>query len=128
MTRGIDDIDMPVLPLDRRVLRQDRYTALAFQVIRVHDAFGHRRPFVQRTRLLEQAIDQRCLSMIDMRNDRDIADFLGWEHVGVVPERWRIIAAKRIAVSHFRPVPTVRTLPGRKAHSLRAVPRQHLWN
>jgi len=31
--------------------------------------------------------------MVDMRDDRDVAYFLGGKHDRVVPERWRIISA-----------------------------------
>jgi len=53
MPGRINDIDTIVLPLDRRVLGQNRDAALAFQIIRIHHALGHSGPITQGSRLLQ---------------------------------------------------------------------------
>ena len=92
MARGIDDVDTVVAPANRRVLGQDRYAALAFEVIGIHDPFGHNGALVQCPGLLQQAINQGRLAMVNMRNDRDIAYSIGGEHCLGRNGRSRIIS------------------------------------
>ena len=71
--RGIDDIDAIVVPRDRSVLREDRDPAFALLIVRIHDPLCARVLPVQCAGLLEQAIDQRSFSMVNVGNDGDIA-------------------------------------------------------
>ena len=91
MPRRIDDVDTPVLPVDGGVLRQDRDASLALEIVRIHHALRHGRPLVERAGLLQQPVDEGRLAVVDMRDDRDVANFLGREHGVAAPKRGRII-------------------------------------
>ena len=81
VTRGVDDVDTGVLPLDRGDLGEDGDAALALDVVGVHGAFGHALVFAELAGLLQQAIHQRGLAMVNVRDDRDVAQDLS--HQGV---------------------------------------------
>jgi len=72
MARGIDDIDPIAVPADRGVLRENRDAPLPLQIVRVENPVRHRGAGIERTRLLEQLVDERRLAVIDMRDDRDV--------------------------------------------------------
>ena len=74
VARRIDDVDARALVLDRAVLREDRDAALALDVVRVHDAFADALVGCKGTGLLQQAVDERGLAVIDVRDDGDVAD------------------------------------------------------
>ena len=73
---GVDDVDAGVLPLDRGDLGEDGDAALALDVVGVHGAFGHALVFAELAGLLQQAIHQRGLAMVNVRDDRDVAQDL----------------------------------------------------
>ena len=75
MARRIDDVDAVVTPGDGRVLGQDGDATLLFLVVGIHDAFGQHGAFAEGAGLLEQTVDQGGLAMVDMGDDRDIAQF-----------------------------------------------------
>ena len=54
-------------------LGEDGDAALALQVVGIHGALGHPLVLAERAGLLQQAIDQRRLAVIDMGDDREIA-------------------------------------------------------
>jgi hypothetical protein len=81
MPRCIDDIDAVVIPVDGCVLRKDSDTAFALQIIGIHDSIGHCCPWSESPGLLQHLIDQRGLAMVDMRDDRDIAEFGNIRHL-----------------------------------------------
>ena len=58
----------------RRVLGQNGDPAFAFQRERVHHPLDHRRIVAERAALAEQRIDQRRLAVIDVRDDRHVAN------------------------------------------------------
>jgi hypothetical protein len=71
---GVSTILMRVfLPHDRGRLGEDRDAALALQVVRVHRAFGDALVLAERAGLLQQAVDQRGLAVVDVGDDRDVA-------------------------------------------------------
>jgi len=78
VARRIDDIDPHRMvlgsPLDRGAFGQDRDAALALQLARIEGAFGDLLIGAKRAALPQELIDERRLSMIDMRDDRDITD------------------------------------------------------
>ena len=74
MAGGVDNINMRAVPFDRRALGQNRNSTLALQVIGVHGALFHGLVLANRTRLLKELVDERRLAMVDMGDDRDIAD------------------------------------------------------
>ena len=73
MAGRVDDVDVRALVVDRTVLREDRDAALALEVVRVHDALGHVLVLAERSGLREQLVDQGGLAVIDVRDDRDVA-------------------------------------------------------
>ncbi len=62
------------MPLDRGRLGKNGDSPLALEVVRIHGALGHLLVFAERAALLQQAIDQCGLAMIDVRDDRDVTD------------------------------------------------------
>src|ERR1017187_9941657 len=74
VARRIDDIDAGPAVLDRAVLRQDRDTALTLDVIGVHDALADFLVRREGAGLLEQAVHQRGLAVVDVGDDGDVAD------------------------------------------------------
>ena len=71
---SIDDIDAGAAVLDRAVLGEDGDAALALDVVGVHDALADLLVGGEGARLLEQAVHQRGLAVIDMGDDGDVAD------------------------------------------------------
>ena len=60
--------------MDRRVLGQDGDAALAFQLVRVHDALGDGLVGAEGAGLAQHGIDQGGLAMVDVGDDGDVAD------------------------------------------------------
>ena len=69
----IDDVDAGVLPDQRGRLGQDGDAALALQVVGIQRALGHALVLAERAGLLQQAVDQRGLAVVDVGDDGDIA-------------------------------------------------------
>src|SRR5262249_25141425 len=65
--------DAGVLPLHRRRLGENGDAALALQIVGVHRALGNPLVFAERAGLLQQAVDQRGLAMVDVGDDGDVA-------------------------------------------------------
>ena len=74
MARRIDDIDGHALVPDRGVLREDRDALLTLEVVGVHDQRPHLLVLAERVALLQQGVDQGGLAVIDVRDDRHVAD------------------------------------------------------
>ena len=70
----VDDVDLRPAIHDRGVLRHDRDAALALERVRVHDALGHLLVVTEDVALPEHGVDQRRLPVVDVRDDRDVAD------------------------------------------------------
>ena len=81
---GVDDIDAVTVPVDRGILRQDGDTAFLFLIVAVHHPLGGDRAFAEGTRLLQQAIDESGLAVIDVCDDGDIAEVFNG-HSEVLP-------------------------------------------
>ena len=73
----IDDVDAGVLPLHRGGLGQDGDAALALQIVGIHRALGHALVVAEGAGLLQQAVDQRGLAVVDVGDDGDVAKFHG---------------------------------------------------
>ena len=74
VARGVDDVDPGILPDNAGALRQNRNAPFTFLVIRIHRALRHLLVGAKSTGLMQKAIDQGRLAMIDMRDNRDVAD------------------------------------------------------
>jgi hypothetical protein len=73
----IDDVDAVITPGDRGILGQDGNAALALQHVAVHGTLGNHLMLAEGTGLLEQLINERGLAVIDVGDDRDVADVHG---------------------------------------------------
>jgi hypothetical protein len=73
----IDDVDPHAVPGHGGALRQDRDAALALEIVRVERALGDHLAGAERAGLLEQAVDQRGLAVVDVGDDRDVTDLHG---------------------------------------------------
>ncbi len=73
VTGRIDDIDARVPPDDRSCLGEDGNAAFLFQFVGIECALGHALIFAHRAGLAQQLVDQCRLAMIDMGDDRHIA-------------------------------------------------------
>ena len=87
MAGRVHDIQAHALPFHRGAFGQDGDAALAFLVVGIHGALGHVLVFAHRARLFEQLVHQGGLAVVDMRDDRDIADFHGIKSLSV----WRAL-------------------------------------
>ena len=79
VARGIDDIDALAVPLDAGALCKDRDPAFFFQVVRIHRAFFHALVFAEGAGLAEKLIDKSGLAMVDVGDDRHVAQVAGHE-------------------------------------------------
>ena len=80
VARGVDDVDLDAVVHDGRVLRENRDAALALDIARVHDAFSHLLIRAEYMALLQHGIDQRRLAVVDVCNNRDIAELIISHH------------------------------------------------
>ena len=73
MTRRVDQVELVALPVDPHVLGLDRDTALALEIHRVEVLLAHVTR-VDGAGDFEDAIGQRRLAMVDVSDDREVAD------------------------------------------------------
>ena len=76
VARRVDDVDARPLPRDGGELGEDGDAALALEIVRVHRAVGDDLAGAELSRLPQEAVDERRLAVIDVRDDRDVADVL----------------------------------------------------
>jgi hypothetical protein len=74
---SVHDVDFDVAPAHGGVLRKDRDAAFPLERVRVHHALGHQLVGAKHPRLAEHLVHERRLPMIDVRDDRDIAELQG---------------------------------------------------
>ena len=86
MTRGVDDVDVRVPVFDRAVLGDNRDPPLALEVIAVHYPLGDVLVRCERAGLDKQLVDQRGLAVVDVGDDRDVAEVAGGGHGAVRDE------------------------------------------
>ena len=73
MARGVDDVDLDVLVVNGDVLGQDGDTALALLIVGVQNALLHFLVLTEHVGRPQQAVDQRGLTMVDVRDDGNVA-------------------------------------------------------
>ena len=71
---SIHDIHMVILPAESGVLGADGDAFFFFQVHRVHHALIRFLVGAEGSRLLEKLIHERCLAVIDVGDDGDVAN------------------------------------------------------
>ena len=74
MSGRVDDVDLHSAVLDRRILGEDRDSALALEREGVHYPVHHLLVHAKDPALVEHGIDERGLAVIDVRDDGDVAD------------------------------------------------------
>src|SRR5580693_7184520 len=74
---GVDDIDAGVLPDQRGRLGQDGDAPFALQIVGIERALGHPLVLAERAGLLQQAVDQGGLAVVDVGDNGDIAQIHG---------------------------------------------------
>src|SRR5438128_444041 len=74
VARGIDDVDVDSVPDDGRVLRGDGDAGLPPEREGVEDPVGNLLADAEDPRLAQHAVDQRRLPMVDVGDDRNVAD------------------------------------------------------
>ena len=74
VARGVDDVDLGVLPPYGGVLGEDGDPALALQRVGIHHALGDDLVVPEGASLPEQLVDERGLAMIDVCDDGDITN------------------------------------------------------
>ena len=70
---GVDDVDARVLPLHRSGLGENGDAALALEVVGVHRALDLALVVAIDAGLLQQAIDESGLAMVDVSDDGDVS-------------------------------------------------------
>jgi len=70
----VDDVDARVFPVHRRAFCENGDAAFALEIIRIHRALGNFLVFAERAGLGEELIDEGRFAVVDVRDDRDIAD------------------------------------------------------
>ena len=76
VARGVDNVDLDALVVYRSIFCQDSDAALALDVARVHDAFFDHLVFAECARLLEHLVDQRGFAVVDVCDDRNVAQIV----------------------------------------------------
>ena len=89
MPRGVNDIDFHAVVVNGRVFGQYRDTALLFEVVRVHHSRDELLVQPERPRLPEHVVHKRRLAVIDVRNDRDVANVLSLHAVHCCHPSWK---------------------------------------
>ena len=81
----VDDVDLDAAVADRGVLREDRDALLALEVDRVEHALGDVLVLAEGAGLPEHGVDERRLAVVDVGDDRDVADVVAERHRSSVP-------------------------------------------
>ena len=84
MSRRIDYVYFRIAVLHGGVLCHYCDAALALKVVRVHDSLNYLLILAVNTALLEHLIDKRCLAVVNVRNYRNISEFL---HLNPTPNQ-----------------------------------------
>jgi hypothetical protein len=83
VTWSVDDVDLGVAPSNSSVLGEDRDALFLLKIRVVHDSFGQLFVRCNGSGLFEHGIDESCLTVVNVSDDRDVtdvvADFLSHE-------------------------------------------------
>ena len=91
MAGSVDDIDLHIFISDRNVLRKNGDSTLALLVVRVQNALFDLLILAKNMRCPEQTVNQRGLAMINVRDDRDVANILLLHWIFLLREFIRLI-------------------------------------
>ena len=73
MAGRVDNVDARILPDNRGRFGKDGDSALFLEITRIHQPFGDLLVVTKQACLFHDGIDKRCLAVIDMRDDGNIA-------------------------------------------------------
>ena len=85
MPRRIHNIDFDIIVENRRILRKNRDPALTLNIPRVHHTLVDLLVRAEHVTLPQHGIDQRRLAVIDVCDDRNIAQLIIHRHIVNVP-------------------------------------------
>ncbi len=77
MTGRIDDIDARRLAINRSDFGKNSDAALTLEIVRIERALDQALMLAEGARLLQQAIDQRRLAVVDVSDNGDVAQVHG---------------------------------------------------
>ena len=80
VTGRVDDVEDHVAVANRRVLGEDRDALLTLEVVRVHHPLVDVLVGAERAGLPQQGVDQRGLAVVDVGDDRDVAQIRARGH------------------------------------------------
>jgi len=80
VARRVDDVDLDSAPAHGRVFREDRDPLLALEVHRVEDALCDLLIRAKGAGLPQHGVHERCLPVIDVRDDRNVPNVLAKRH------------------------------------------------
>ena len=80
VARGVDDVDLNVLVLDRDVLGENRNAALALLVVGIQDAVLDLLVGTEGVRGTQELVDHRRLAVVDVGDDGDVSQIV-YAHV-----------------------------------------------
>ena len=72
----VDDVELRLAVVQRGVLGEDRDALLALEIHRVHHARGDLLAFAEGAGLPEHRVHERRLAVVDVGDDRDVADVI----------------------------------------------------
>ena len=76
MAWGVDDVDLHILVLDRAVLGKNGDAALALLIVGVEHALVNLLVLTEHAGGIQHAVDHRGLAVVDVGDNRDIANVL----------------------------------------------------
>ncbi len=76
MSRGVDDVYLSVFVVDRNVLGENRYATFTLKVVVVEYEFTRSLVLTKEVTCEQHLVYKRCLAMVDVRDNGDIADIL----------------------------------------------------
>ena len=71
---GVDDVELDPVVSNRRGLGEDGDPLLALEIVGIHDQLADLLVGGEDARLLQQGIHERGLAVVDVRDDRDVAE------------------------------------------------------
>src|SRR5471032_234052 len=74
VARGVDDVDVGAVVLNRAVLRQNGNAAFFFEVVRIHHAGFNLLVLAEGTGLAQQFVDQGGFTVVNVGDDGDVAN------------------------------------------------------
>ena len=86
---GVDDIDAGVFPDQRGHFRQNGDAAFALEIVGIHGALFDALVFAEGARLTQQHVDKGSFAMVDMGDDRDVAQ-RHWGPPEMMGNDWRL--------------------------------------